>query len=57
MLSDKFFIGLEELDDGEDVADCPSCTLRIRVIFDTDFIDALKERLGEDVEEEPAAAV
>jgi hypothetical protein len=43
---DKFSISLEELDDGEDVASCPSCTLRIRVIFDTDFIDKVKEGLA-----------
>eukprot|EP01041_Mallomonas_annulata_P000656 gene655-1268_t len=33
---DKFSISLEELLDGEDIATCPSCTLRIRVIFDID---------------------
>lgn len=33
---DKFSISLEELLDGEDIATCPSCTLRIRVIFDDD---------------------
>jgi hypothetical protein len=43
---DNFGISLEELDDGEDVADCPSCTLRIRVIFDLEYIEALKEKLG-----------
>jgi diphthamide biosynthesis protein 3 len=31
---DKFRIGLEELWDGEDIAKCPSCSLRIMVIFD-----------------------
>ena len=31
---DKFSISLEELLDGEEIATCPSCTLRIRVIFD-----------------------
>jgi diphthamide biosynthesis protein 3 len=31
---DKFRITLEELWDGEDIAKCPSCTLRIMVIFD-----------------------
>lgn len=31
---DQFFIGLEELYDGEDIAPCPSCSLRIRVLFD-----------------------
>lgn len=27
--------------DGEDIANCPSCTLRIRVIFDSDSLPAL----------------
>lgn len=31
---DLFSISLEELHDGEEIATCPSCTLRIRVIFD-----------------------
>lgn len=31
---DKFRIGLEELWDGEDIAKCPSCSLRVMVIFD-----------------------
>jgi diphthamide biosynthesis protein 3 len=31
---DRFRIGLEELWDGEDIAKCPSCSLRIMVIFD-----------------------
>ena len=39
---DKFTISLEELYDGEDIATCPSCTLRIRVIFDEDSLPALK---------------
>lgn len=33
---DKFSISLEELLDGEEIATCPSCTLRIRIIFDDD---------------------
>lgn len=35
---DKFSISLEELLDGEEIANCPSCTLRIRVIFDEDIL-------------------
>jgi diphthamide biosynthesis protein 3 len=31
---DKFRIALEDLHEGEEVADCPSCTLRIKVIYD-----------------------
>jgi hypothetical protein len=35
---DKFSISLGELHEGEDIATCPSCTLRIRVIFDIDSL-------------------
>lgn len=31
---DKFFITLEDLKNGEDIAHCPGCTLKIRVIYD-----------------------
>ena len=40
---DKFFITLEDLYDGEDIATCPSCTLRIRVIFDEETLPPLPE--------------
>lgn len=33
---DKFTISLEDLHDGEEIATCPSCTLRIRVIYDSE---------------------
>lgn len=39
---DKFTISLEDLFDGEDIATCPSCTLRIRVIFDCEKLPASK---------------
>jgi diphthamide biosynthesis protein 3 len=38
---DTFRITLEELHDGEDIAKCPSCTLRIMVIYDTDDLPPL----------------
>jgi len=38
---DKFTITLEELHDGEDIATCPSCTLRVRIIFDADSLPSL----------------
>lgn len=31
---DLFEITLEELHDGEDIAHCPSCTLKVRALFD-----------------------
>ncbi|KAF9984049.1 Diphthamide biosynthesis protein 3 [Mortierella antarctica] len=33
---DRFQITKEELQDGEDIARCPSCSLLIRVIYDPD---------------------
>ena len=45
---DEFNISLEELYDGEDIASCPSCTLRIRVIFDEDALPPLKEDLEQE---------
>ena len=38
---DKFSIALEDLHDGEDIATCPSCTLRIRVIFEEETLPQL----------------
>ena len=53
---DKFRITLEELWDGEDIAKCPSCTLRIMVIFDEADLPALPSETNEDEEEEAEAA-
>ena len=44
---DKFQISLQELLDGEDIGQCPSCTLKIRVIFDEDKLPPLKESVDE----------
>ena len=38
---DRFFMPLEELWDGEDIAGCPSCTLEIRVLFDESMLPEL----------------
>ena len=48
---DKFRITLEELWDGEDIAKCPSCTLRIMVIFEEEDLPELLHALhqGSDV--------
>eukprot|EP01031_Cornospumella_fuschlensis_P025157 gene25156-30381_t len=35
---DKFIITLDELLDGDDIANCPSCTLKIKVIYDEDVL-------------------
>jgi hypothetical protein len=36
---DKFRITLEDLQEGEEIACCPSCSLTIRVICDEEFLD------------------
>jgi len=38
---DRFSISLEELHDREDIAKCPSCTLRIRVIYEKEDLPEL----------------
>jgi len=40
---DKFRITLDELWDGEDIAKCPSCTLRIMVIYEIDDLPPLPD--------------
>ena len=38
---DRFEITLEELEDGEEIGRCPTCTLIIRVIYDEDDVSRL----------------
>lgn len=45
---DKFFITLDELYDGEDIATCPSCSLTLRVVFDEDALPELQEDDGDE---------
>lgn len=45
---DKFRITLEELLDGEDIAKCPSCTLRIVVIYDVEDLPSIQDEGGDD---------
>lgn len=40
---DQFRITLESLWDGEDIAKCPSCTLRIMVIYEESDLPELPE--------------
>lgn len=47
---DKFSISLEELWDGEDVATCPSCTLRIEIIYDEEDLPPLRDDDDDDSE-------
>ncbi|OMH79118.1 Diphthamide biosynthesis protein 3 [Zancudomyces culisetae] len=38
---DRFQISLEEINSGEDIASCPSCSLLLKVIYDPeDFCDS-----------------
>ena len=53
---DNFIISLEELYDGEDVALCPSCTLRIKVIFEEEGLPELLDLEDEEEEEEASRA-
>ena len=52
---DKFTITLEELLDGEEIATCPSCTLRIRVIFDQEVLP-VSVLLQKEIEEQEEQA-
>lgn len=50
---DLFEIGLEDLWDGEDIALCPSCSLKLRVLYDEDSLPELNdESTDEDAEDE-----
>lgn len=39
-------ITLDELIDGEDIALCPSCSLRLRVVYDEEALEAIAEKHG-----------
>jgi hypothetical protein len=49
---DKFFIELQDLHDGEDIASCPSCSLTIRIIFDKDNLPELRDESSDDDEDD-----
>jgi diphthamide biosynthesis protein 3 len=40
---DRFKVSLEDLWDGEDIADCQSCTLYIEIIYDEEDLQPLPE--------------
>jgi diphthamide biosynthesis protein 3 len=44
---DKFSISLLDLLDGENIGTCPSCTLRIKVIFEEESLPEYVETLEE----------
>lgn len=49
---DRFKVTLEDLWDGEDVADCQSCTLYIEVIYDEEDLHPLPDDDGDDDEDD-----
>ena len=49
---DLFEIGLEDLYDGEDIALCPSCTLKLKVIYTEDELPELMEYSSSDDDDE-----
>lgn len=51
---DKFSISLEALWDGEDIATCPSCTLRIEIIYDEEDLPPLRDDNDEEEKKEEA---
>jgi diphthamide biosynthesis protein 3 len=43
---DRFEISIYDLEDGEDVAVCPSCSLMIKVIFEPEDLEKDMEKLN-----------
>ena len=49
---DRFRITLEDLWDGEDIARCPSCSLRVKVIFEQEDLPELPPEESDDVDDD-----
>ena len=43
---DRFRITLDQLLHGEDIAECPSCSLQIRIIFQREDLHLFQSKLG-----------
>ncbi|RYY83844.1 hypothetical protein EON63_10410 [archaeon] len=43
----RFSISLDELLDGDDIASCPSCTLKIKVIYDDEVLGGFETLVQE----------
>lgn len=43
---DKFAISIEDLQDGEEIAICPSCSLMVKVIFEPEDLEEYLEQLS-----------
>lgn len=46
---DRFAITKEDLEAGEEIAECPSCSLIVKVIYDPDDFNAAEQKLVEAV--------
>ena len=46
---DRFRITMQDLIAGQDIAECPSCTLTIRVIFETEDLGELDPRFLQEI--------
>ncbi|CCH46589.1 Diphthamide biosynthesis protein 3 [Wickerhamomyces ciferrii] len=54
---DKFQVFIDDLQDGEDVAVCPSCSLMIQVIFEPEDLEEFYEEMNtDDLVAQPIAA-
>ncbi|CAN3358893.1 diphthamide biosynthesis protein 3 [Diutina catenulata] len=42
---DRFAVSIDDLEDGEDIAVCPSCSLMVRVIFEPEDLKEYSEQL------------
>lgn len=42
---DRFEIMLDDLEDGEDVAVCPSCSLMVKVVFEPEDLEEFRKML------------
>ncbi|CAK7890848.1 diphthamide biosynthesis protein 3 [[Candida] anglica] len=42
---DRFAIGIDDLQDGDDIAVCPSCSLMVRVVFDPEDLKEYYDQL------------
>lgn len=46
---DTFYIYLEDLHDGDNIAKCPSCTLTIRIIYEKEKLPKCNEEPEEEI--------
>lgn len=54
---DRFELSLDDLENGEDIATCPSCSLIIRVIFTLDDVERFRAQLASPAETSSAVGI